>query len=288
MIAASHERTEDSMERISTNRGEFEYETRGSGEPLLLIHGAITAEAFHALLAQEALTSRYQVTHYYRRGFRDSPPHTGPFSIAQQADDALAVIRTLSDGRAHVAGHSYGGAILLQLALAAPEAVHTLSLLEPPLPVPSAESFFPKLAATAGKYEAGERAGAMDDFLELVLGPGEWKGPCAAHLPEGWHDRAIEDLDTFYQVEFPALAEAEQLTPEVAARITAPVLSVYGQNSARFFKEGDALIREWFSQAESFVVPNASHGLEFMNPRAVAEGLVAFLEKHPMRVLAPA
>ena len=35
--------------------------------------------------------------------------------------------------RAHVAGHSSGGAIALQLAVERPELVHTLALLEPSL-----------------------------------------------------------------------------------------------------------------------------------------------------------
>lgn len=275
------------MERLSANGAEFEYETRGSGEPLLLIHGAITGEAFNALLSQSTLTNRYQLINYHRRGFLGSSRHDGPCSIAQQAADALAVIQHVAGGRAHVAGHSYGAATLLQLALDAPDAVHTLALLEPPLPVPSAEAFVGKLAATAGIYSSGDGESAMDAFLDIVLGPGEYKEACARNLPEGWHERAVADIDTFYQVEFPALAEWA-FTQELARQITQPVLSVYGADSDPFFREGDALIREWFPQAETFVVPDASHGLQFMNPRGMAEGLVAFLEKHPMRVAAPA
>ncbi|MEX0782043.1 MAG: alpha/beta hydrolase [Dehalococcoidia bacterium] len=275
------------MERLSANGAELEYETRGSGEPLVLIHGAISAEAFDALLGESALASRYQVTNYHRRGFLGSSRHNGPCSIAEQAADALAVIRQVAGGRGHVAGHSYGGAILLQLALDAPEAVHTLALLEPPLPVPSAEAFIGRLAATAGIYAAGDGEGAMDAFLDIVLGPSEYKEACARHLPEGWHERAVADIDTFYQVEFPALGEWA-FTRELAQGVTQPVLSVYGANSDPFFREGDTLIGDWLPQAETFVLPEASHGLEFMNPRGMAEGLVAFLAKHPMRVPATA
>ena len=66
------------------------------------------------------------------------------------------------------------------------------------------------------------------------------------------------------------------------------MLSVVGAISDQFFHEGDALIREWFPQAETFVVPDASHGLQFMNTRGMADGLAVFLEKHPMRVPAQA
>lgn len=275
------------MERLSTSRGEFEYETRGSGEPLVLIHGAISAEAFDCLLSESGLTNHYRLINYHRRGFLGSTPHAGPFSIAQQAQDALAVIAEVAGGRAHVAGHSYGGATLLQLALDAPDAVHTLSLLEPPLPVPSAEAFIGRLAALFPVYEAGDRVRAVDEFLDIVLGPGEYRAAVESHLPTGWHDRAVADIDTLYQVEFPALADW-QFTADIARRITQPVLSVVGANSDQFFVECDALIRQWMPQAESFVLPNASHGLQFMNPRGMAGALVAFLAKHPMRVPATA
>ena len=275
------------MERLLANGAELEYETTGTGEPLVLIHGAISAEAFDCLLAESTLTSRYQLINYHRRGFLGSTHHDGPFSIAQQAQDALAMIRHVAGGRAHVAGHSYGGATLLQLALDAPEAVHTLSLLEPPLPVPSAEAFIGRLAALYPVYESGDRLRAVDDFLDIALGPGEYNDVAGANFPEGWHDRAVDDIDTLYQVEFPALAEW-QFTEDLARRITQPVLSVVGAISDQFFQEGDALIREWFPQAETFVVPDASHGLQFMNTRGMADGLAAFLEKHPMRVPAPA
>jgi pimeloyl-ACP methyl ester carboxylesterase len=76
-----------------------------------------------------------------------------------------------------------------------------------------------------------------------------------------------------YQVEFPALAE--WAFTEDMARHHPPVLSVYGADSDPFFQEGDTLIRQWLPQAETFVLPEASHGLEYMNPTGMAEGLVA-------------
>src|SRR4029079_3823167 len=91
------------------------------------------------LLAEPSLTSRYAVTHYHRRGFLGSSPHRGPFTVAKQAADALAVVNHGAGGRAHVAGHSYGGVTALQLALDAPDSVHSLALLQPPLAVPHGE-----------------------------------------------------------------------------------------------------------------------------------------------------
>jgi pimeloyl-ACP methyl ester carboxylesterase len=124
------------MDQIHVNGVSLEVEVHGSGTPVLLIHGAIIADAFAPLLAEPALTGPYRLIPYHRRGFGGSTHLQAPVSTADQAVDARAVLRQLGVERAHVVGHSYGGAIALQLALDAPEAVHSLALLEPPLLMP--------------------------------------------------------------------------------------------------------------------------------------------------------
>lgn len=268
------------MERLSTNGAELEFETIGTGEPLVLIHGSLIGEAFAPLLKERTLTSHYQVTSYHRRGFLGSSRHTGPCSIAQQAADAAAVIRHVAGGRAHVAGHSYGAVTALQLALDTPDAVNSLMLLEPPLPVPSAEAFFAHLPAVAGLFAAGDKVGAVDAFAKLVIGD-DYHASIDPALGPGWFERSVADVDTFFEVEVPALVEW-QITGEVAARISQPVLAVVGSDSDQFFAEGYQLLQEWLPQAEAFTLPGATHGLQMQNPRGMAEALVAFLARHPM------
>ena len=73
------------MERISANGAEFEVEQAGTGEPLLLIHGSIIGDAYEPLLSESALTSRYRLIQYHRRGFcgssRPPRPRNSPRSI---------------------------------------------------------------------------------------------------------------------------------------------------------------------------------------------------------------
>jgi pimeloyl-ACP methyl ester carboxylesterase len=276
------------VEKLNINGEVFEIETKGTGEPLVLIHGSISAETFHCLLADDALTSRFQVTHYYRRGFLGSPKHAGPFSIAQQAADALGIINAVAGGRAHVAGHSYGGATALQVALDAPGAVHSLTLMEPlpPEPVPSFETFFAQVGPVNEKYAAGDKSGATQAFLDVALEPA-WEPKVAGHLPAGWFERAVADIDGFFQVELPAV-EGWMASQPAASSIKQPTLSVLGGDSSRYFGEVHELLLRLIPGCEGLVVPNATHGLQFMNPRFVAEGIAAFCAKHPMKVAATA
>ncbi|MGD9893084.1 MAG: alpha/beta fold hydrolase, partial [Dehalococcoidia bacterium] len=118
------------MERMTVDGADLEIEVRGTGEPVLLVHGALIADAFAPLLAESALTERYRLIQYHRQGYAGSSRVDRPVSIEQQTADARAVLRHVGVERAHIAGHSYGGVIALQLALDAPEVVQSLVLLE--------------------------------------------------------------------------------------------------------------------------------------------------------------
>jgi uncharacterized protein (TIGR02118 family) len=92
------------------------------------------------------------------------------------------------------------------------------------------------------------------------------------------------DADTFFQTELPAL-QRWRFGLEEARRITQPVLAVRGADSdavAPVFGEGITQLRGWMPQAEALVVPDATHGMPFMNPRDLAEGLAAFFARHAL------
>jgi pimeloyl-ACP methyl ester carboxylesterase len=160
------------MARTRINGVELEVEARGTGEAVLLIHGGVIADAYAPLMAGPALTGRYRLITYHRRGYgRSGRPHE-PTGIEEQAADARAVLHHLGVDRAHIVGHSYGGAIAFQLALDAADSVHTLVLLEPALMmVPSAQAFFDGVGPAVSMFEAGDTAAAIDVFLRGACGP---------------------------------------------------------------------------------------------------------------------
>jgi pimeloyl-ACP methyl ester carboxylesterase len=228
------------------------------------------------------------VIQYHRRGFCGSSRPPRPFTIPEEAQDALAILRRVCGESAHVAGHSYGGLIGLQLALDAPEAVHSLALFEPALLTgPAGQAFAEGLGPIVDLYQGGDTEGAVSAFTSAVLETDDWREQADRTLPAGWYERAIADANTFFEVEFPALAEWD-FTAEMAARIKQPLLAVLGALSGPLSSEGHDLLKEWIPQAEPFILPDATHGLEYQNPRGAAEGLAAFLARHPMPIKATA
>src|SRR5205823_2307422 len=81
------------MHRINLDSVDLEYDVQGSGEPVLLIHGSIVADAFLPLLAEPRLTSNYRVITYHRRGFAGSARARSPCTMGQQAADGRALLR---------------------------------------------------------------------------------------------------------------------------------------------------------------------------------------------------
>jgi pimeloyl-ACP methyl ester carboxylesterase len=104
------------------------YVRRGEGEPLLLIQGMSGShlawgEPFLANLERD-----FDVVAYDHRGVGHSSPVTDPFSIADLADDAAALIDALGWDSAHVVGISMGGMVAQELALRHPQRIRTLTL----------------------------------------------------------------------------------------------------------------------------------------------------------------
>ena len=76
------------------------------------------------------LTPRWRVLRYETRGHGATEAPTGPYTLEQLADDALALLRALGIQRVHWVGLSLGGMIGQTLALKAPEVLSSLALCD--------------------------------------------------------------------------------------------------------------------------------------------------------------
>jgi len=109
------------------------HELRGSG-PALLITGG-TGDAGEWTNLAPTLAEEYTVVTYDRRGMSRSPRPDGwtATSMAEQADDAAALLHALDLAPAVVVGHSGGASVACSLVARHPEAVRLAVLYEPPL-----------------------------------------------------------------------------------------------------------------------------------------------------------
>ncbi len=268
------------MEQLKVDSAVIEYQVQGSGEPVLLIPVGIVADGLgRPLLAQPELASRYRLIHYHRRGYMGSTLGTEPLTIPAQAADAAALLRHLGVSAAHIVGHSIGALIALQLALDAPEIVHSLALLEPPLRMGSGGQVYYEriIVPMLNAYRSGNKRQALDIFADAVFGP-NWPSIVEQAVPGGV-EQAVKDLDTFIQEQ--ATIEGWQFGPAQAAAIRQPVLSVLGVRSTPLAKMSRDLLHSWFSQIEDLDL-DSTHLLQMQDPRGTARGLAKFFARHPM------
>lgn len=250
----------------------------GSGEPVVLIQTALTADEMVPLA--DRLGDRFRTIVYHRRGYGGSTPTRGPGSISRDAADCRALLDALGIRRAHIVGLSYSGAVAIQLAADAAEHVHSLTLVEPPpVHVTSAPEF---RAANERLFAARHAQGpevALEKFLTQVIGP-HWRTDMERHVP-GSAEQTRRDARTFFDADLPALL-AWQFSAQDANRIRCPVLHLGGTNSGQWFAEVRGLVLDWFPDAEDVVVDGADHSLAITHTDEVAAALSSFLRRHPM------
>jgi aminoacrylate hydrolase len=120
------------MPKISVGDADIYYEDHGpasqpGAEPLLLVSG-LGGTAAYWKPNLPALAKRYRVIVHDHRGAGQSTHSKIRYSVDQMTDDTVALMDHLKIERAHLLGHSTGGAIGQTLGVRSPERLKSLVL----------------------------------------------------------------------------------------------------------------------------------------------------------------
>jgi pimeloyl-ACP methyl ester carboxylesterase len=117
--------TENGGNYAEVNGLNMYYEIHGTGEPLVVLHGAyMTIDGMGELVTSFAETR--QVIAVELQGHGRTADIDRPISYELMADDVAALLRHLGTEGADVFGYSMGGAVALQVAIRHPEVVRKL------------------------------------------------------------------------------------------------------------------------------------------------------------------
>ena len=142
----------------------------GSGEPVILVDGALCSRSFGPLpKLAPLLAPHFTVFHYDRRG-RNGSGDTPPYAVEREVEDLEALIAE-AGGSASVFGISSGAALALEAAARGAN-IKRLALYEPPfVAVSSARSVPSDSAAQLSRLIAlGRRGDAVKFFLVDMVG----------------------------------------------------------------------------------------------------------------------
>lgn len=268
------------MGLVSVGDVDLEVEVRGTGEPVVFIQTALTADEFLPVASQPGVREFYQVILYHRRGYGRSSPAEGPGSIMRDASDCQGLLAVLDIERAHVVGVSYSAAVALELAVTVPSLVHTLTVIEPPpMHIPNAEEFIAANNELLQLHRSEGTSVALDNFLTRLIGP-DWREDLESHIP-GVVRQVERDAATFFTSDIPALLSWD-LDAEAARHIHQPTLYIGGSESGPWFAEVRKLMLDWLSPAEDVIVEGADHNLAATHPGQIAHALTDFIGRHPI------
>ena len=267
------------MSTIQANGIQLYYEQHGwdkPGEVLALSNGILMSTASWAYQTP-VLSQHCRLLLYDCRGMWQSEHPSGPYSMAQHADDLAALLDALGVERAHIGGISYGAEISLVFALRYPE--RTRSLI-----VSSAVSQVdPLLRAMMAGWIAAARATNPELLFQVTLPVNfseRWMAANPAALEAARQRYGQLDMDAFLEL---LLSFSQLDMTSDLHRITAPALVMVGEEDILKPRRYAELIASQIPTSEFVVIPNAGHAVLWEQAAVVNSLILGFLAKqaHP-------
>ena len=267
------------MQRLGVAHGEIEYTDQGQGDPILLVHAGVFADWFVPL--ERLLRDHFRVIRIRRAGYVPSVAPTDHLSLKAHAGHCAELLDRLGTG-AHVVGHSSSALIAVDLAVARPELVRSLVLVEPPLGgslmLPEeAEVMRPLLEAVVQIAAAGDVAAAFDVFMSAVCGS-DYREVLVAALGAEGLATAEHDSGFFFTSEVAAVLEWA-LGLGAASTVSQPALLVQGGMSPPIAHDLTARLAALLPQAEVTTVDGSDHMLPLRDPAALGRLISEFVHR---------
>jgi 3-oxoadipate enol-lactonase len=247
-------------------------DTGGDGPPVVLSHDFLMDQRMFSAQVRQ-LADVYRVITWDQRGFGDTPADGQPFTLWDSADDLFGLLDHLGIERAVLVGSGQGSEVALRAALAHPDRVRALVLVdaqagaEPPEAAEAYRSTLDRWIAHGYRDEVADAVAAR--VLGDSIGASQWRGT--------WQDVDPAQL----QAATEALLDRDDLSDRVE-ELAMPVLLVHGTAGLPATISRAHEICEAASDCRGVVeVPGAAHASILTHPEIVTPALRDFLEGLP-------
>lgn len=261
-------------------RDELDVWVMGEGTPVVLVHGAMMRDLLLPLADELTRRGGYQVIYYGRRGHGGRGLPTDATDIPGQATDVVTILDALGIDKAHVAGHSFGAYIALEVATQAPDRLLSAILFEPVLAQALSEATQQDMKEfvevvipmVAEMYMSGEADRAVRTFCDITSGVEGAIELIEPILPVGARALAAVDLNTFFQVDGPAML-SWMVDPATVKEIPTPVQWFNGADSPPWFYESRDFLQELLPTTKAVDIAGAGHYFPILKPAETATAL---------------
>lgn len=251
------------------------YEERGSGAPVLLIHGTGGHLGLFAGVVDQ-LASSYRVITYDRRGFgrSEAPPPEKDY-LRRHADDAAALLREIGAPHATVVGWGMGGVVALALGFHHRDADAASKILLYDAPLHAKKHGGVRLASAMGGAIALGKVGmhrrGAKRFLRFSLGYDKGGGGAFDELDPKVREQMLAGARSII-AELEA-GTGEELSLGDLAKVRSPVGIVVGTKSARFLTAAADRCAAIFPSARIVRMPNGDHVMNIRHPEVLVRAL---------------
>jgi 3-oxoadipate enol-lactonase len=257
------------VETLQINGSEFTYERKGSGQPLILVHGTVfNSEIWnqvHDLLAEEFTVIKYDRRGYFRN--KNIKPSSACYG-EEQGRDILAIINTLGLKDVIILGWSSGGFYALHAALLDASVISKLILYEPPYMSSKdfdfgAISVFIKLKFFAAIGNKKKAATVFSAFVKTD-GLGNDISPKLLHP-------FIDD----YQITMHEINQGtgEELTKDKLAALSVPMEIIVGENTQKYLKRASIRLTGNLPGSEIKIVKSCGHFAHVESPEGFIQAI---------------
>jgi pimeloyl-ACP methyl ester carboxylesterase len=263
------------MQRARINGTELAYEIRGTGEPLVMIHGAQGDQTMFSGLAS-AYATHFRVLTFDQRGSGLSEKPDTDYSIAMLADDTATLMDHAGYTAAHVIGVSMGGMIAQEFALRHPHKVRSLVLGCTTAGGPKAIRMGGEALASAYSTDAmsAEKRGRALAEAAFTKGYIERHPELIPAMIEARRQRPIDPVALAHRMRA-ALAHD---TYDRLSRISCPTLVITGKDDLLISWENSRMLAQRIPGAELIVLEPAGHCFWLEQPEQASAAILRFLQ----------
>jgi pimeloyl-ACP methyl ester carboxylesterase len=276
------------MPTVLVNGAVVHFRESGAGEGVLLLHSTSSSGAQWKSL-MECMSSGYRLIapDLFGYGRTDQWPGDSSDLILDEVAVASAMMDRF-EGPMHVVGHSYGGHIAARAALAAPERVLSLTLIEPAMHYLLAQTgenqAYAEISSVATSVLAlinsGEPEHAATIFLDYWVAPG-----ALARMPP---ERSAAIVETMRKLayEWPfSLARNDAPISEWRHLVT-PTLLISGENTTFALRRLSALLRDVLPASDFVSIAGGGHMCPITHPNEVNAAITKHIERHRLASVA--
>lgn len=257
---------------------------RGTGAPVVFLHSGVgSAGEWKQVFSLWPDGYRLVAIDAYRDG--TGPAGAGRPTLDDYADQVYAVAEHVGMPVSLV-GFSWGGATALRVAVAAPEVVDSLAVVEPEayalLRTQDAHAYA-EISDLRDRWRAHVRAGrwheAFEEFVDFYNGPGSF-----ARWPPSRREAFLADQRSRGDL-WHVLFDDDLLRLDALAGVTAPVHVVEGSLTSSIDHAICDVVRRYVPHAQHTVIDGAGHMMPLTHPESLARALLAELTQGYSSVL---